>query len=235
MTNKSNDVFLPWIEFKVYLATGIVFKEISDAKHDILHLNTSVGNSGYRTMLFGANCKAKGQPPMAAADHADYIANFQVKSNQPPLNIMPNGTQAVSVRDEKYSDLTSRIIGNGHMQIPPNSTGILDFRITKELKIRGGDFWCLNATFGDTVDFEIVDKDDVLGLFSQYGLTAGVDIISLSKPIDTISIPPFPQWTYGIAMGTEQDIKEGLFIRLKYVNQGVANTVQCGLAILVRE
>ena len=36
----------------------------------------------------------------------------------------------------------------------------------------------------------MVDKDDVLGLFSTYGLTAGVDVLELTKFAETIYLKP---------------------------------------------
>jgi len=235
MANKLDDIFLDWAQFRVYLVSGVIFEEKIDIKHGVVKLRCTISGAGYRTLLFMPSSSAKGQSASASSDYTDYTSTFQTKANPPPANVLPNGTQAITIRDEKYSDLSSRIIGSGHMQILPNTTGILDFKITKELKIRGGDFWCSNASFGDTVDFEVIDRDDILGLFSTYGITQGTGYLSLSKPVDAISVPPFAEYTYSIAMGTEQDIKAGLYVRLKYVNASVANNVQCGLAILVRE
>lgn len=36
----------------------------------------------------------------------------------------------------------------------------------------------------------IVDKDDVLGLFSTYGLTVGVDVLELKEFVEDFYAPP---------------------------------------------
>ena len=61
---------------------------------------------------------------------------------------------------------------------------IFDIEVTSEIRLQGGICHVHNPSdvvSGDYVEFSVVDKDDVLGLFDSLGLTVGVDVLELAK------------------------------------------------------
>ncbi|MFX1590479.1 MAG: hypothetical protein ACFFC1_20285, partial [Promethearchaeota archaeon] len=67
-------------------------------------------------------------------------------------------------------------------------TTFFDILVTTEIRIRGGSYKILDFSKvheDDYVEFSVVDKDDVLGLFSTDGLEVGVDILELKKFVKT--------------------------------------------------
>jgi len=61
-----------------------------------------------------------------------------------------------------------------------------DVLITDELRLAGGEYSILPSSINsvhedDTIEFSIIDKDNVLGYFPYYGLTVGNDILELEK------------------------------------------------------
>jgi hypothetical protein len=72
------------------------------------------------------------------------------------------------------------------------ATNIFDELVVTEKQLRGGWYEILdnNAVIGDYIEEAVVDKDDVLGLFSTYGLTVGVDVLELKKYVKTEYINP---------------------------------------------
>jgi hypothetical protein len=106
----------------------------------------------------------------------------------------------------------------GRVDCPAGSTAILDIPITTELFVSYGMCWFKNANDGDICEIELVDKNDVLGLFTMYGLEPGVDVLSLGKLAE--NIPMYPgdtPWTT-FDTGDTAPVMGGLFIRAKYEN-----------------
>lgn len=103
-------------------------------------------------------------------------------------------------------------------------TSMFDEPITTEIRLRGG--WYSQATnsaeLGDVIEFSVVDKDDVLGLFALYGLTVGVDVLELKKFVQSEHITPAE------VLGTEHPfvskggfkLAAGLYFRTTYVSTG---------------
>jgi hypothetical protein len=72
----------------------------------------------------------------------------------------------------------------GHLyEITPGAINIFDELITTEKQLRGGWYEVISGSVakGDYIEEAVVDKDDVLGLFSTYGLTTGSDVLELKK------------------------------------------------------
>jgi hypothetical protein len=70
-------------------------------------------------------------------------------------------------------------------QVTSTSVNIFDELIEKEIRLSGGQYWIREEDVNmvsedDYVEFSIVDKDDVLGLFSVYGVPSG-GFIELAK------------------------------------------------------
>jgi len=68
-----------------------------------------------------------------------------------------------------------------------SAINIFDEQLANPIKLYGGAYWINHSDVSkvsddDYVEFSIVDKDDVLGMFGMYGLSvANGDIIELSK------------------------------------------------------
>ena len=73
---------------------------------------------------------------------------------------------------------------------------------------------------GDYAEFSVVDKDDVLGLFSVYGLTVGVDVLELGKYAESIYINPEQTSTSHLEAPSAANVVSGLWLRTKYENTG---------------
>lgn len=104
------------------------------------------------------------------------------------------------------------------VQAAAGATTIVDFEITTEINARGGYFWSSGGNIGDYVVVSVVDKDDVLGLFSTYGLTVGVDVLELGQWVKKVYINPNgTQWASLVADDVAP-VVAGLYLRSKYEN-----------------
>ncbi len=76
----------------------------------------------------------------------------------------------------------------------------------------------------DYAEFSIVDKDDVLGLFSSYGLTVGVDVLELQKYVVTHYFTDTDNGVrHHIEPGTLAEIVAGLYMRAAYISNGATD------------
>ena len=115
----------------------------------------------------------------------------------------------------------------------PISLNFFDIEVTQEKRICGGEYWIFpgdesNVHADDYVEFSIIDKNDVLGLFSIYGLTVGVDILELVKFVCTDYVKKgdssngYHSRLYEGIKGTNL-VTQGLFFRAAYDSNGTAN------------
>jgi hypothetical protein len=106
-----------------------------------------------------------------------------------------------------------------------------DYRITKEIRFFGGLYWVTNPEVVDGRDFieySFVDKDNVLGLFSRYGMVVGTHVLELFKNVINGKVKKG-----NIAEGYKyrplelcpaaQDLMTGLYIRTSYHSFGATN------------
>lgn len=110
-----------------------------------------------------------------------------------------------------------------------NTVTFTDIEITTELFIRYGMCWFKDANDGDIVEISLVDKDDVLGLFTALGYEVGVDVLELGKLAE--NIPMFPgdtPWTT-FDTGDTAPVIEGLYLRLKYDNNHATQAAVMGM------
>jgi hypothetical protein len=103
--------------------------------------------------------------------------------------------------------------------VPKGAHAIFDEQLTTQVKVQGGDWWVTGAVDGDYIEFAVVDKDNVLGLFDTYGLTPGSDVLELGKFMRTIYLPP------GSSEGSRrvaspQAVYSGLYLRVIYHSVG---------------
>lgn len=106
------------------------------------------------------------------------------------------------------------------LDAPANQTSIHDLEITTQIYIEGGYFWSDGGNKGDYVEVSVVDKDDVLGLFGQFNLTVGVDVLELDKFVETMYLKPGGMEFSLVQTSDIAQVMEGLYIRTKYENVG---------------
>lgn len=131
-----------------------------------------------------------------------------------------------------YSDLTGALVtaqsysefdedGSFYgvrMACPADTVSIHDIEIDTELYVTYGMCWFKNANDGDIVEISLVDKNDVLGMFTALGYEVGVDVLELAKLAE--NIPMYPGDTGWTTFKTDDTapVMEDLFLRLKYDN-----------------
>jgi hypothetical protein len=103
-----------------------------------------------------------------------------------------------------------------------------DELVTVEKQLRGGWYELMdsNPVIGDYIEESVIDKDDVLGLFSTYGLTQGVDVLELKKYVKTEYINPAGVNTRQMFQAASTfAIIAGLYIRTAYNSVGANDVV----------
>jgi hypothetical protein len=108
------------------------------------------------------------------------------------------------------------------------ATNVFDQQITTEKQLRSGwyELFTDNAGDDDYIEEAVVDKDDVLGLFSTYGLTVGVHTLELKKYIKTKHINPLNAGTrQNFAVDSTFIIYAGLYLRTIYESTGLENVI----------
>ena len=133
------------------------------------------------------------------------------------------GYKIVAPTFEDTQGLTT--IWKGHLYVAqPSSLNIYDEVVTTQLKLRGG--WykvlCNSSNIGDYIEFAIVDKDNVLGLFAYFGLTVGVDVLELKKFVRTEYVNPLCKDRQDFQSGGASEVMAGLYFRTYYYNTGTS-------------
>jgi hypothetical protein len=110
---------------------------------------------------------------------------------------------------------------------------IFDIEVDLEKRICGGEYWIKDSSVSnvhedDYIEFSVIDKDDVLGLFESLNLEVGVDVLEISKYVITdyikkgcSSVCYHSQLWEGIK-GTTKCLP-GLFFRVQYDSNGTSN------------
>jgi hypothetical protein len=116
------------------------------------------------------------------SDKADFEAGLKLTANA-ALVAKSNNRVIVSPTFEDSVGLAPIWRGNHNVAVA-GATSIFDVLITSERRLRGGWYELLmrdEAMIGDYIEFSVVDKDDLFGYFSYYGLTVGTDVLELKK------------------------------------------------------
>ena len=142
-----------------------------------------------------------------------------------PIEISANIAVPVAPK-HKIVDETFRQMGYT-FTATAGAESFLDIVVTEALiYLFGGSFWVSGAAMiGDYAEFSVVDKDDVLGLFTTYGLTVGVDVLELTKYVTKHYVPPGQADGYRskIEPGTVAAVTQGLYMRTGYKSVGVTD------------
>ncbi len=138
-----------------------------------------------------------------------------------------NGYNVVAVSPYAYSEEDSRYVGVLFKPVR-GQVNFHDIQVTTEVFIQGAeDYLISNAIDGDMVEFSIIDKDNVLGLFAAYGLTPGVDVLELSKILRDFHVEPGAH--RGKLLGkTAGQVLPGLYMRVMYDSEPLGATPDPG-------
>ncbi len=116
----------------------------------------------------------------------------------------------------------------GHLyDVTAGATNIFDELVVTEKQLRGGWYELMDGggSVGDYIESAVVDKDDVLGLFSTYGLTVGVDVLELKKYVKTEYVNPATAGQRQVFLANSTFvIVAGLYVRTIYESTGLTNT-----------
>ena len=103
---------------------------------------------------------------------------------------------------------------------------VFDVLIEDEIKLRGGWYELLvagEAALGDYIEFSVVDKDNVLGLFSTYGIPQG-GVLELKKYVRKDYIAPsIIGRRQEFIVGGAFPVMAGLYLRTGYESTGLVN------------
>lgn len=159
-------------------------------------------------------------------DKTDFEDNYKTAANKALEIKDSSGRSSIAPTFEDAQGLTT--VWKSHLYTAqPNSLNIFDEVVTTQLKLRGGWYRLLdnNATVGDYVEFAIVDKDNVLGLFGYFGLTVGQDVLELKKFVRTDYVSPESKARQEFQSAGASEVMTGLYFRSYYYNSG-NSTVQ---------
>lgn len=97
---------------------------------------------------------------------------------------------------------------------------IVDYKIEREIYVKGGWFWTDQGNIGDYGEFSVVDKDNILGLHTFYGLTPGVDVIELGKYVSSQYLNPNGHDWCALEPPNVANVVSGLYMRTKIHTTG---------------
>ncbi len=100
-------------------------------------------------------------------------------------------------------------------------TTFFDIQLTNEKSLKGGKYYIVNySDINSELDYlecSLIDKNNVMGLFNNYGLVVGQDVLELGKFVITEYVEPTDKFiaSYGV-----MPLSSGLFLRLAYNSFG---------------
>lgn len=118
------------------------------------------------------------------------------------------GIPLISTSPYSYSDTDRSRFQGALYTAPGNATTSFDFSILEEIRLYGGHYWVQGASLGDTMTFQVVDIDNILGL--------GPDTV-VNEYITSMPVPP---WDHEreLVSPTAALIPAGLYLRVVYSN-----------------
>lgn len=133
----------------------------------------------------------------------------------------PEGTPVTAPTFEDTQGLHPQWCGHKYSAVA-GAINIYDEVVTVEKQLRGGWYELLddNAVVGDFIEFAIIDKDDVLGLFTSLGLTVGEDILELKKYVSKEYVNPAIKGRQEFMANSTTAIVAGLYLRTIYESDG---------------
>lgn len=145
---------------------------------------------------------------------AEFEADYELTANQAIVRRNEYGNVVVAPTHVHISEAWRmegiRFTASGH------TTTVYDYLITKEILMQGGHWWTHCDSLNDSADFSVVDKDNVLGLHTLYGLPLGTPI-ELTKFVHNYCVPS-GHTTGLIQAPTVSPVVSGLYVRVAYDN-----------------
>lgn len=195
-------------------------------------LSEEIGTSAIKQALDGISTTATDatisfKEALDAADKAVLDALVAAHSGQPPEDgtVDANGNPVFA---PTFENVNMDVRWEGALYTATaGAQSMFDRPIVTELKLRGGWYELLdnNPVVGDYIEFSIVDKDNVLGLFAPLGLIVGTDVLELAKFVKTDYISPIDHGRQGFIARSAFDVMGGLYFRTTYHSTG-ANDVK---------
>ena len=199
-----------WTEFKVFL----------DLKTSKLHYTESINEYFLWTQIDGVllNCSIDKEEDLD--DATDFLLNT-AKFNLP--SVSSEGATSVSLTFGETGELPLWS-GSKHL-CTAGEVSFFDIELTEIYKLVSGKYIVKNweeADIEDYVEISVVDKNDVLGLFSTYGMVVGTHVLELNKFVKKDYI-----WEkdggFESIYGSKLNLSLGLFIRISYNSFGSVN------------
>lgn len=104
---------------------------------------------------------------------------------------------------------------------PAGATTNFDYKLDQEVRLRGGHYWAKTPSVGDTVSFQVVDVDDILG---------GGPGTVVTEYVTNLPLAPWDHQRE-LLSPTAAIVPAGLYLRVIYVNAG-ASAVDFGVDYL---
>lgn len=138
----------------------------------------------------------------------------------PPNN--KDGYPIVSTTYGSYPEGLTPLFKSYQFVAVAGSFNIFDIEITSEKRLQGGSYKLWNyydVVYGDYIEFAVVDKNDVLGLFGSLGLVVGEDILELGKYVRSDYVLN-NQTDIKLTVLGDSTLYPGLFLRWIYNSVG---------------
>jgi hypothetical protein len=144
-----------------------------------------------------------------------------VNLNKPPKNA--DGATINATTFEDTFGLAPMWEGEYHEAVA-GAINIFDTVVTTEKRLRGGwyELLCDDAAVEDYVEFSVVDKDDVLGLFELLGIPEG-GFLELRKYVKKDYVNPANRTRQAFIGNSAFLVCAGLYLRSTYVSTGSTN------------
>lgn len=138
----------------------------------------------------------------------------------------PEGVPILAPTFEETHGLQPQWKGNVYTATA-GATSIFDELVDTEKQIRGGWYEIFSGppVVNDYIEFAVVDKDDVLGLFATYGLTVGEDVLELQKYVAREYVNPNATGREYFMANSVWPLIAGLYMRSIYVSTGADDVI----------
>jgi hypothetical protein len=188
-----------WADFKNICDTKPLLMQYYDAGFNYIlwavdHTVTfsyKIWKAGYEPLNADADAEA--------ADRSDFESNYKASCNS-----------RVGVKLEPFADPIVKFAGDGMEGVATHGTSTnFDFHLTTTKAVYGAQYFAQNSVMGDSVTFEVVDVDNLLGAGAGY---------VISKFVDKWYV--IPNTFVDVPLPLASTIPAGLYIRVVYNSVG---------------
>lgn len=120
------------------------------------------------------------------------------------------GVPLVATAPYSYSATDRSRFRGALYSVPPGASVGFDLRVDAPIRLHGGDYWVRGPHLGDTMSFQVVDVDDILG--------GGPGAVVTEYVTDL----PLAPWDHAreLQSPTAATVPAGLYLRVEYSNTG---------------